>query len=157
GWQSDNRVAHSKEGYHFDLARAGADMPSRCTIEHGVWPAYATREDFHACAASAIAAAIEVCRDRHGIEPFQPSIRFIYYVGRYLQRRENVNSGASIYATLRACHAIGFCPEARWSLEAGAYDQSPGAVYREAADYGITEFRYLNRDLGEMKACLCAG
>src|SRR5579871_4409829 len=144
GWRRDNRAIrdhYSRISPWQPPAMTGA---ARALLANArALPAYTIRDNFHACAASAVAAAIEI--DLFSKVTFQPSVRFLYYVGRYLQRREQENNGASILATLRAAQAIGFCSEASWPIS-GEYDEPPTqAVYDEAEKNGILRFVPVDR------------
>src|SRR3954471_2899868 len=119
GWRRDNRATRTR--FTFAAPASGGDALTLLGSARAL-PAYPTRDEFHACAASAVAAAIQL--DPFAKVTFRPSVRFLYYVGRYLQRREHENNGASIFATLRAATAIGFCREDSWVL-AGAYNETP--------------------------------
>jgi hypothetical protein len=151
GHRPDRGSAQRAE-YAFDCDKYPDAVPL------GKFAVYEPNPQFHACAASAIAAAIELCPQPHGWQRFTPSVGFIYYIGRFLQGRERENSGASIYATLRACMAIGFCPEPAWSTRDRAFDESPlPATYDEADVNGVLEFRHLERKLDKLKCCLKKG
>ena len=111
-------------------------------------PPYKTSLSFHACAATAVAAAIQLsCRREHRQEQhLQPSIRFLYYTGRYLQFRERENGGASIYATLRASQVIGFCREDQFPVGDGDWNEPPSReLYLEAERWGVAKFCRLSR------------
>jgi hypothetical protein len=145
GWRRDNRATRA----HYSRINPWTAPPitglaTALLASARAVPAYETRPDFHACAASAVAAAIEI--DLFSDVRFTPSVRFLYYVGRYLQRRERENNGASILATLRAAQAFGFCPETSWSLD-GAYNEPPTQpVYDEAEQNGIVGFAPVARE-----------
>src|SRR6266508_4244782 len=153
GWRRDIRALapryYGKPGE--PPLQAIADDPpraSRLSIanEHD-FPIYRVREDFHACAASAVGAAIHLWRKTHdGLDPdLQPSVRFLYYVGRYVHCREQLNNGASIFATLRAAREIGYVPEDLCPLGAPgsvSWNEPPDdRAYAAAAKLGILDFR----------------
>jgi hypothetical protein len=151
GWRRDNRATRTRYTWAAPTTTGAAEA----LLAHArALPAYNTRPDFHACAASAIAAAIQL--DPYAKVTFKPSVRFLYYVGRYLQRREDENNGASIFATLRAAQAIGFCREETWTLNGGPYNQSPTPdVYDQAKQNGILGFMPVER--GDVRAVLDSG
>jgi hypothetical protein len=159
GWRRDIRALPQS----YDLAPCGS-VPvdtTRHTVQNAnkdEFPIYPSRSDFHACAASAVAAAIHLWRKNHdGFDAaLQPSVRFLYYVGRYVQCREQFNNGASIFATLRAAREIGYvaekvCPlnEASETGPIGtvaSWNQPPNRLAFDQADgYGVTDFKRINR------------
>src|SRR5215468_5442309 len=129
GWFPDHGAIADLSYFRFPVeTKSLPEVPdaSYCIVDDyfgskAGFPLYDRSRIFHACAASAVAAAIEIANARrargdgddshHVPRGFQPSIRFLYYVGRYLQLRERENDGASIYATLRAAQILGFCDE----------------------------------------------
>jgi hypothetical protein len=121
---------------------------------------YEISDSFHACAATAVAGAIDLTyRKKHprGLG-FQPSTKFLYYTGRYLQFRERENAGASIFATLRASQVMGFCREDHFPVGDGDWNVSPTAeLYREAENWGVARFYRLERSINSFKRVLLSG
>lgn len=159
GWRRDNRTLRQTGAYQLEAARIAEVAPRRpggaARIQFankGEFPIYPHSGVFHACAASAVAAAIELRLRNRAAPEFHPSVRFLYYVGRYLQCREGINNGASIYATLRAAQVIGFCSEGNCPLSDLFADEPSAAAYAEAQNYGVLEFNSIARE--QIKAFL---
>jgi C1A family cysteine protease len=155
GWREDSPTTHVKQAYrskleiNYPLAHKAHfnDRRKLDGLSLDEWQVYEPDKNFHACAASAVASAIWACADRNGVGQFQPSVRFIYYIGRYLQNRETINEGVSIYSCLRACHAMGFCDEDAWkTLGKDVNEQPTLEAYNAAKQNGITTFEYCYRE-----------
>ncbi len=153
GWVRDHVTARnaapavSFEVEPFADLFPSADPPSRHRIRgyesRADYPHYGIRDELHACAATAVAAAIELSPQPLRLKP---SIGFLYYAGRYLQMREWENDGASIYATLRASQVIGFCDEATFATTDN-WDAPPAPeVYAAAEEQGVVNFYRLERE-----------
>jgi hypothetical protein len=107
------------------------------------WPS-----DVPACGASSISGAIEISL-RRPTRPFNASVPFIYYYGRYLNGAEQLFEGISIYNGLKACYYAGICPNDAWPLSTSLReDNTPplGLSTRARTDYGgVSRFRHLDR------------
>lgn len=86
------------------------------------------------------------------------SFIFVYYNQRVFQDSLHYNSGATISDGLYALNQYGVCAEDEWTTNFPEFTKKPYKTsYEDALNNRIGAYYQLDRDINQMKACLCEG
>ncbi len=128
-------------------------------------PAY-DQGELGSCTANAIAAAVQLARQKAGAtSDFAPSRLFIYFNERVMEGTVNEDSGAQIRDGIKSTVKLGVCPEEStpgqpydWPYVIDQFTRRPSApCYAFGMDHQVLSYRRLTHSLTSMRACLASG
>ena len=128
-----------------------ADLRPQC-------PGVYDQQSLGSCTANAIAAAIEFDRKKQGLSDIMPSRLFIYFNERVMEHTVFSDSGAMIRDGIKSVNRQGVCPESEWAYDIAQYaTRPPSQCYTDALKDRALSYQRVQRNLGQMKACLAGG
>lgn len=95
---------------------------------------------------------------RQGLPLFTPSHLFLYWNTRVIEGTETSDSGSTIDDAIQSLTLIGVCPDYFWPYdETKVLVEPPPAAYAAATPNLCLTSQIVDRDLGQMQACIAGG
>ncbi len=109
------------------------------------------------CTANALVGNLEFLEKAKGEKMIDLSRLFIYYNERFIEHRENEDSGSTLRDGIKALKNFGTCPESLWPYDEKLLFKKPDPkAYAEGEKRKISKYERL-KNLDDMRDCLAQG
>ena len=163
GWQRGHRSINDK--IHRFAHRAAVQLPPKIDLREGC-PPVDDQGTLGSCVGHAVTAGVDylllqAAKNQTADKPVDTSVRsrlFTYYNARNFDNTVPLDVGTSIHSGARAVAEMGSCHESLWPYVPSNFSTKPPAnCYEDAKSAVVQEVRWLERDLGQIRAALAEG
>ncbi|QQG48186.1 MAG: C1 family peptidase [archaeon] len=139
-------------------SQALSALPENVDLRPQCPPVY-SQESLDSCTANAVAGAVrfELMRESQ-TRSISPSRLFLFYNARAIEKTTRRDTGVSVRDAIKSVHKLGVCPESLWPYTEKNFDKKPPkACYEKALRHKAMEYRRLQPEVRELRACLAEG